>query len=126
MAYVFRYRLQQAPTATRDGSGIVMHDIWAEYSENSEYFNVPGRHKSICIPAAELQAIMDLPDGNSYVFPVNGMESLPGGRFHVSGRHLVILHHQPGIRAPSDAVLVFDLLSGLSMYLRNTVPDPDT
>ena len=69
---------------------------------------------------------MDLPDGNSSVFPVNGMESLPGSGFHVSGRHLVILHHQPGIRPSSDAVLVFDIPYSLSMYLRNTLPDPDT
>ena len=61
-----------------------------------------------------------------FVFPVNGMESLSGSRLHVSGRHLVILHHQPGIRPSPDAVLILDIPYSLSMHLRNTLPDPDT
>jgi len=61
MAYIFRYRLQSAPTSTLDGSGTVAHDIWALASlDGGDYIVVPGRHKTIMVPGDELQAVMDM------------------------------------------------------------------
>ena len=58
--YVFRYKLQASPTARNDGSGCVDHDIYAEYEPvgNGGYTVVPGRHKTISVPAAELAAAL--------------------------------------------------------------------
>ena len=62
MAYSFRYRLQQAPQARNDGSGCVDHDIYAIASEDGETWElVPGRHKTISIPFAELDDALDQP-----------------------------------------------------------------
>ena len=59
--YIFRYKLQSAPTARNDGSGCVDHDIYAEYEPvgNGGYVIVPGRHKTISVPAAELAAALE-------------------------------------------------------------------
>lgn len=58
--YSFRYRLQSAPQARSDGSGCVDHDIWAEASADGENWQtVPGRHKTISVPADELAAALD-------------------------------------------------------------------
>ena len=57
--YNFRYRLHVAPEARLDGSGQVAHDIFAEVERNGEgWTTVPGRHKSVMVPASELQAAL--------------------------------------------------------------------
>ena len=59
--YEFKYRLQSAPAPTLDGSGVVQHDIWAitrEEGSGDEWAIVPGRHKTISVPAAEVQAAL--------------------------------------------------------------------
>jgi hypothetical protein len=59
MDYQFRYRLQSAPQARHDGSGCVDHDIFAEASSDGEnWATVPGRHKTISVPAGELHAAL--------------------------------------------------------------------
>lgn len=65
MDYQFRFSLSQAPTATNDGSSTVNHDITAQAEPVGDggYTTVPGRHKTICIPADELQTVLDMPDG---------------------------------------------------------------
>lgn len=59
--YFFKYRLNSAPTGFNDGSGIVGHSITViAYNGDDEI--VPGRSKTICIPASQLQTVMDMPD----------------------------------------------------------------
>lgn len=60
----FRYRLNSRPSAFSDGSGMIVHDIDAIYSEDggTTWSTVPGRHKSILIPATEMEVVMDMPD----------------------------------------------------------------
>jgi len=53
--YNFRYSLASAPQARQDGSGMADHDIWAQYQEDGgDWLNVPGRHKTVSVPAATL------------------------------------------------------------------------
>jgi len=53
--YTFRYRLEGAPEARRDGSGCVQHNISVEASSDGEnWLTVPGRHASINVPASEV------------------------------------------------------------------------
>ena len=61
--YDFKYRLQSAPQARLDGSGCVMHDIYAISQEqgNGGYSIVPGRHKSIAIPAHVIDSALAQP-----------------------------------------------------------------
>jgi hypothetical protein len=58
--YTFQYRLQSAPSARNDGSGCVDHDIYAESQPVGDggYVVIPGRHKTISIPADELAAAL--------------------------------------------------------------------
>ena len=59
--YDFKYRLASAPAPANDGSGVVRHDIWAVYREQGTvdgFTPVPGRHKTICIPADELGQVL--------------------------------------------------------------------
>lgn len=61
--YEFKYQLEMAPEARTDGSGVVMHSVWAVYrieGSNDPYLKVPGHHLDIPIPAAELQAALAL------------------------------------------------------------------
>ena len=58
--YNFRYSLAYAPEARSDGSGCIDHDIWALYQEDGgDWTIVPGRHKTISIDAAELDAALN-------------------------------------------------------------------
>lgn len=61
----FKYRLNRAPSALNDGSGCISHDIDAIYSDDGgvTWLVVPGRHKTIMIPSADLKTVMDMPDG---------------------------------------------------------------
>jgi len=59
MAIEFRYSLHSAPEASQDGSGVVQHDISAQYNQdNAGWLDVPGRHKTISIPFAEVDAAL--------------------------------------------------------------------
>jgi len=59
MAYTFKYRLSSAPQPTQDGSGCVTHDISALVATDGiNFVDVPGRHKTICVPAAELSTAL--------------------------------------------------------------------
>lgn len=57
----FRYRLDHL-IPTTDGSGMVKHDIWAEYLVNGDATNVPNHHKTIVVPASDVEIVMDMPD----------------------------------------------------------------
>ena len=60
MSYEFKYRLQSAPAARNDGSGCLDHDIYAIVAEDGgEWAIVPGRHKTISVPFAELDDALD-------------------------------------------------------------------
>lgn len=60
MSYSFKYRLQSAPQARTDGSGCLDHDIYAiASSDGSTWYVVPGRHKTISVPFAELDAALE-------------------------------------------------------------------
>lgn len=68
--YEKKYRLQSAPSSTLDGSGMVMHDTWAIYrleGSSDPWVTVPGRHKTICVPADELQVVLDMSNGAAKV-----------------------------------------------------------
>ena len=60
--YTFKYELRSAPEARLDGSGQVMHDIFAIASSDGEnWVFVPGRHKTISVPAEDLAAVLSEP-----------------------------------------------------------------
>jgi len=65
--YDFKYELAQAPETTNDGSGMIMHDIYAVARDQNAAPEDPfvriGLHKTISIPYAELKTVMDMPDG---------------------------------------------------------------
>jgi len=66
--YVFRYRLQSAPEVRLDGSGCVMHDVYAVASSDGQnWVDVPGRHKTIAVPAEELVAALSEPTNGARV-----------------------------------------------------------
>ena len=60
--FVFRYRLNSAPAATLDGSAQVAHDIDAVYQVEGEpdgWTPVPGHHKTVLVPGAELSSALE-------------------------------------------------------------------
>jgi len=67
MAKEYAYRLQSTPQAAQDGSGAVHHDIFAIYREVGSGIAwkdapvVPGYHKTIVVPGAEVKIVMDMP-----------------------------------------------------------------
>jgi len=64
MDYEFKYRLQSAPAGRLDGSGCLDHDIFAVSQPVGDggFVPVPGRHKTISVPASEITVVMDMPD----------------------------------------------------------------
>ena len=62
--YDFKYRLQSAPAGRLDGSGCVDHDIWAVSQPQGDggFVPVPGRHKTVSVPADEIAPVMGMPD----------------------------------------------------------------
>ena len=60
MDYDKRYALLGAPQPRTDGSGMVAHDIEAQASVAGagEWATVPGRHKTVLVPAADLSAAL--------------------------------------------------------------------
>ncbi len=68
--YEFRYKLNAEPEARTDGSGVVGHDIEAEAREAGSadaWVVIPGRHKTVLIPAADLQTVIDMPGNGAKV-----------------------------------------------------------
>ena len=63
MAYTFRYELIQAPQATTDGSGMVLHDVRAVYQVNGGWVPIGGRHKSIAVLFTEISTVLAMPNG---------------------------------------------------------------
>ena len=63
MNYDFRYRLANSPESTLDGSGMVNHDIFALAQEegNGGWAVIPGRHKTVQVPASVLTTVLDMP-----------------------------------------------------------------
>lgn len=66
--YDFKYELAQRPAATNDGSGMIIHEVWAVAREQGApaedtFFRV-GPHKGIAVPFAELKTVMDMPHNN--------------------------------------------------------------
>ena len=62
MDYIFRYRLNSAPQARLDGSAQVAHDIeavWQEVDDGDTWTPVPGHHKTVLVPGAELSAALE-------------------------------------------------------------------
>lgn len=69
MNYDFQYRLASSPQPTLDGSGMVNHDVFALAQEQGGegWVVVPGRHKTVQVPAATLTAVLDMPGGGAKV-----------------------------------------------------------
>ena len=69
MATIRRYEITREPVATVDGSGIVIHDFRAVYSvdDGDSWIPVPNLHKNMCLPADELQVVLDMPAGGAKV-----------------------------------------------------------
>ena len=67
MAYDFKYRLQE-PTARTDGSGQVDHQTEAIYDVGGDVWEqVPWHNKTIVVPAEELEAVLDMSNGQAKV-----------------------------------------------------------
>ena len=66
--YDFKYELAKAPTATNDGSGMIIHEIWAvaraQGAPTQDPFFRVGLHKEIAVPFAEMKVVMDMPHNN--------------------------------------------------------------
>lgn len=60
MNYDFRYRLENRPTGRADGSGYMGHDVIRQSKPEGgeDWTVVPGRHKTVCILAADVQAAL--------------------------------------------------------------------
>ena len=59
MAYEFKYRLNSAPAAHLDGSGMVAHSITAIVSiDGGEWEVVPARSQTFNVPADELEVVL--------------------------------------------------------------------
>jgi hypothetical protein len=54
-----QYRLQQAPQATNDGSGMVAFDIYGVTSEGNA---IPGRHQTVLISQVDIDTWDALPE----------------------------------------------------------------
>lgn len=71
MSYTFRYRLNRAPEPRIDGSGQVAHDVEAVYRldelEPPSWVPVPGHHKTILLPGAELEVVLAMPNTGAKV-----------------------------------------------------------
>ena len=61
-----RWRLNEAPIATEDGSSVISHDfdvVYREAGTSDPWEVVSGKHLTIAIPAELLKAVLDRPDG---------------------------------------------------------------
>lgn len=68
MAYTFRYQILSPAIARTDGSGAIQHEIEAMVSSDGvNYTTVPGRHKSVCIPANQVQNALSVGTNNQKI-----------------------------------------------------------
>ena len=67
--YDKQYRIQSRPESTLDGSAMVNHDIFAIAQDVGDggWFVIPGRHKTVQVPASELTVVLDMANGASKV-----------------------------------------------------------
>jgi len=70
--YAKKYSLGSRPTASNDGSSVIYHDITAVYRAASSapadpWLPVPGRHKTVVVPADEMKTVMDMPNNGAKV-----------------------------------------------------------
>ena len=70
--YVKKYQLNSRPTASNDGSSTVRHSITAVYRADDAipadpWLSIPGRHKTIVVPADEMKVVMDMANGAAKV-----------------------------------------------------------
>lgn len=56
------YRLAQAPQARNDGSGLVSHDIWSQYSVDEVDWS-DDAHWTVEVPAVDLETVLVMADG---------------------------------------------------------------
>jgi hypothetical protein len=66
--YDFKYRIQQAPEATSNGSGMIAFDMYSvsRVTGSAEPFSVvPGYHQTAIVPAASLKVVNDMPHSNA-------------------------------------------------------------
>jgi len=64
--YEFCYSLEKAPEADANGTGRIIHQIWANCREEGTangWADVGNYHKGIPVPTAELKAVLDMPHG---------------------------------------------------------------
>ena len=92
MVTTYRYRLMSAPQGRLDGTGYVQHDIKGIRAINGADEVIPGYHSSANIAAAELEIVMDMPDGTgaekvtknqaykALIGPAIGVTPSPGAR----------------------------------------------
>ena len=68
--YEFKYNMKTQPEPRNDGSGMVAHDIDAVarvQGSGEAFVTVPGRHKTVLVPAADLLTIMAMSNGGAKV-----------------------------------------------------------
>ena len=66
MTYALKYRLSQAPEATTNGSGLVMHQLVPVYrtaGSADEWAEVSAWARSVPVPAGALKDMNDMPHG---------------------------------------------------------------
>ena len=54
----FRYSLTQAPQPRNDGSGMIDHQIVAQYQDGEDWLVFPGRNKTFVVNAQELETLL--------------------------------------------------------------------
>jgi len=120
MAYTFKYRLQSSPQARNDGSGCLDHDIYAIVSDDGETWAiVPGRHKTISIPFAELDAALAQPTNPTKVAAykdalANNLDNQPVPITGWTAAQLLLLM-QANDAAAATAAAVNDFITGLGL-----------
>lgn len=65
MANDYAYQLTQAPRGATDGSAQVHHDVFAvgrEAGTTDPWLVIPNYHKTIVVPASQIETVMDMPD----------------------------------------------------------------
>ncbi len=63
MPYTFKFRLQEAPSATLDGTGVVILTILAVSSTGGAFTPVDGYSRTVELHCSDVKRVMDLPDG---------------------------------------------------------------
>jgi hypothetical protein len=67
MAREFKYQVQSVPSASTDGTGMVHFDVfavWRTAGTDDPYAVIPGKHKTVLVPAADLATVNAMPHGS--------------------------------------------------------------